>query len=229
MSQASAIKEIYDRKDNLFKLICIFNSSPGSYAHPGFIAKNLPEVVIRVINQKRRTRKQLNKALFRQQGIEAKQFYLDFSKPYLRLALLDGKTLHQLLVYAGIVYYYTNITKIVQKKTLVELQESIGEAAYHFALKKATLLTRLKPRLKNLSPNPKDLPKAMLTAGQRMLEYIFSAQPEALTRRLTLKFDPSWHWNFGHEIPEDEKKQIYTFLHKLLIKEINSDWNLCFT
>lgn len=222
------IRNLYDREDTLFKLVVDFNCRPSSYLHSSYFEGVLTDNVFKSIYQTQRGQSKLNSLLLKKFNLKH-IFYTDFQLPYLRLALLDPATLSQLSFYAGVIYYNSNITKIVEKKTLLSIKEQLGENVYFFAIKKASLFSRIKPQLTSLNPNPSNLYAAVLTAGQRLLEYLFTECPFSLTQRLQLKFPSSYTWNFNRTVSDDEKRNIFAFLSRLLIKEINPNWQTCFT
>lgn len=228
MQFSNTIKEVYNRKDELFSLVCTFNSAPASYLHSSYLQGLLPPEPLEKILSIPRAQTKLNALLLEKFNLK-NAFYTDFSSMYLRLALLDTTTLEELMLYAGIIYYSTNITQIVEKTALIGLKEKIGEKAYFFGVKKAPLFNRVKPQLTTLSPNPSNLYTGMLIAGQRMFEHLFAGDPYSITQRFQLKLPSDYTWNFGRVVTPEEKNSIYSFLHRLLIKEINPNWHLCFT
>lgn len=228
MQTSAVLKEFYQRKDELFSLICHFNAIPAEYLHPSHLEPVIPRSVFGALLSSERGRMKLNELVlqkFKLKGV----FHTDFRSMPLRLALLDPQTLENLVLYAGVIYYSKNIVQVVEKKALLDIKEKIGEAIYMFAVKKAPLFNRVKPQITTLSPNPSNLYLGILAAGQRMLEHLFSSEPISIQQRLQLKFPATYSWNFIRSAPEAEKTNIYTFLHRLLIKEINPNWQLCFT
>ncbi len=82
-----------------------------------------------------RVQEKLSKILLAHFNLEKRPYY-EFEDPRLRIVLLDRSTLNELLVYAGAVIYSERISKVVMKKDVLALKESIGEDMYFFASKK---------------------------------------------------------------------------------------------
>lgn len=228
MQTSAVLKEFYQRKDELFSLICYFNAAPAEYIHPSYLESAFPGAILDALLASERGKRKLNELVlqkFKLKGV----FHTDFRPMHLRLALLDPKTLENLILHAGAIYYSKNIVQVVEKKALLDIKEKIGDAIYTFAVKKAPLFNRVKPQITTLSPNPSNLYLGIIAAGQRMLEYLFSSEPVSVQQRLRLKLPASYSWSFTRNGTEPEKTHIYFFLHRLLTKEINPNWHLCFT
>ncbi len=228
MQISALLKEFYQRKDELFSLICHFNAAPAEYIHPSHLASAIPKAVFDALLASERGKTKLNELVLQKFKLKG-AFHTDFRLLHLRLALLDPQTLANLVLHAGAIYYSKNIVQVVEKKALLDIKEKIGEAIYTFAVKKAPLFNRLKPQITTLSPNPSNLYLGIIAAGQRMLEHLFSSEPASIQQRLQLKLPADYSWSFTRSGTEAERTNIYSFLHRLLIKEINPNWQLCFT
>lgn len=228
MQTSIILKDFYKRKDELFSLICHFNAALSDYIHPSFLEGVLPKDVIVALLSSERGKQKLNHLLMHKFSLKG-VFYTDFRPLHLRLALLEPKTLQDLVLHAGAIYYSKNIVQVVEKNLLLDLKSKIGDEIYMFAVKKAPLFSRVKPQITTLSPNPSNLYLGILAAGQRMLEHLFSSEPASIHQRLQLKLPASYTWSFARSSTEVEKTSIFSFLHRLLIKEINPNWQLCFT
>lgn len=228
MQTSAILRDFYKRKDELFSLICHFNAAPADYLHPSYLEGVLPKGVIDTLLASERGKQKLNQLLMHKFNLKG-FFYTDFRPLHLRLALLDPKTLLDLVLHAGAIYYSKNIVQIVEKNLLLDLKSKIGDDIYMFAVKKAPLFSRVKPQITTLSPNPSNLYLGIIAAGQRMLEHLFSSEPASIHQRLQLKLPANYTWSFTRSGTDIEKTNIFSFLHRLLIKEINPNWQLCFT
>lgn len=225
----SFIKSAIEREDNLFARIYRFNEMVSEYieeSHLEFMPslekywKNLSVVA--------RVQKKLSLFLLKHFKLEGKPFY-QFEDPRLRIALLDSKVLNDLLVYAGAVFYSERISKLILKKDVTDLKESIGDNIYFFASKKASLLTGFAPKIalpEIVAPITK---KSLFEAGKISLEMCLAKEDERLTKRLILKFPKDINWDFGSPVAEEQKTKAWNYLHRILIKEVKPDIQACFT
>lgn len=229
MTTASFIKASIKREDNLFSQVYAFNQLISRYIDESHLFE-FPYLLKYWESLKKITRiqKKLSNLLLKNFKLENKSFY-NFEDPRLRIALLDAKTLKNLLLYAGAVLYSERINKIILKKDLLSLKESIGEDLYFFAAKKASLLIGFVPKIE-LSKNGVAIQKEdLFEAGKECLQLCLAQEDENLTERLILKFSKEITWNFNLPASEEQKTKSWNFLYKILVKEVNSEVKQCFT
>lgn len=227
MNATTFITSAIERDDDLFAQIYGFNQLISKYVEQSHIAQ-FPDLAkywnsLKKIN---RIQKKLSDFLLKYFKLENKSFYR-FEDPRLRIALLDSKTLNNLLLYAGAVLYSERMSKIILKKDLLFLKESIGEDIYFFTTKKASLLTGFAPKV-NLSTETAIDKKALFEGGKECLQMCLAQEEPALTDRLILKFPQNITWNFNSPVSEEQKTKAWNFLYKILIKEVNSEVKRCF-
>jgi hypothetical protein len=215
------------RTDALWHKILSFNAAVPLYVHPSFWHSAVPEpwpaeAILAELRSSARGLRALRRWVMGSVQLE-KSFFFDFREPRRRLALLDPAVLLQLVLYAGITYYASNIAQIVQKQALLALKEAIGDKAYLFAVKKAPLFSKAKPMMTSLNANPSNLYASILLAGQRMLEYVFAQEDPALTQRLVWKFPKSFAWNFNRITSDENRQEVWAFLYRLLTKELDPE------
>ncbi len=229
MTTASFIKSSIKREDNLFAQIYAFNQLISQYVEESHLFA-FPDLLKYWESLKKITRvqKKLSNLLLKYFKLENKSFY-NFEDPRLRIALLDAKTLKNLLLYAGAVLYSERISKIIMKNDLLSLKESIGDDLYFFASKKASLLIGFAPKV-DLSKNSEGiLKKDLFEAGKECLQMCLAQEDTRLTERLILKFPKEITWNFNSPASEEQKTKAWNFLYKILVKEVNSEVKQCFT
>lgn len=227
MTTSTFIKSAIDRDDNLFAQIYDFNQLISKYIEQSHIVQ-FPNVANywEIFKKIGRIQKKLSNLLLKYFKLENKTFY-SFEDPRLRIALLDVKTLNDLLLYAGAVLYSDKINKIILKKDLLSLKESIGEDIYFFATKKASLLIGFAPKMNLVTEKAIDN-KTLFEGGKECLQMCLAQEDQGLTERLILKFPKSVSWNFNSPVSEEQKTKAWNFLYKILIKEVNPEVKRCF-
>lgn len=229
MTFNSFIKTAIGREDKLFVTIYRFNEMVSEYVEKSHILSipNLASQWENLIGVKR-VQEKLSRLLLRHFNLENRPFY-EFEDPRLRIALLDSSTLNELLIYAGAVIYSERISKIVMKKDVMALKESIGDGIYFFAAKKASLLTGFAPKVSMPEEGVAITRDRLFEAGRQCLQMCLVNEDERLLKRLTLKFRSDIEWDFDSEVGEEQKTKAWNYLYKILIKEVKPDIQVCFT
>lgn len=227
MTTSTFIKSAIERDDNLFAQIYNFNQLISKYIEPTHVV-DFPNLAKYWDGFKKikRVQKNLSALLLKYFNLENKTFY-GFEDPRLRIALLDVHTLNNLLLYTGAVLYSERISKIILKKDLLLLKESIGEEIYFFATKKASLLIGFAPKINLITDTPISK-ETLLEAGKETLQICLAQEDPGLTKRLILKFPKNISWNFEVPVSEEQKTKAWNFLYKILIKEVNPEVKRCF-
>lgn len=228
MTFSSFIKSAIARDDNLFTQIYRFNELVSEYIDKSHL-ESFPDLmsIWDSIKNVKRIQKKLSKLLLKYLKLENKSFYA-FEEPRLRIALLDSKTLNDLLVYTGAVIYSELISKIILKNDVVTLKESIGENIYFFATKKASLLIGFAPKISLIRENQAITKSTLFEGGKKCLQLCLAREDEGLLERLILKFPEEIQWDFTSEIVEEQKTKAWNLLYKILIKEVNPEAKKCF-
>lgn len=229
MTSVAFIKAAIAREDGLFNSIYRFNEMISEYVEKShiltipFLANQWEDFV-----PIRRIRERLSRFLLKHFNLENQPFY-GFEDPRLRIALLEGETLNKLLIHAGAIIYSERMSKLIMKKDVTALKESIGEDMYFFASKKASLLTGYAPRI-NLPENTTIITKeALFEVGQQCLQMCLANEDERLLKRLILKFPKEIKWDFQSTDAEEQKTKAWNYLYRILTKEVKPDIQTCFT
>lgn len=229
MTNNTFIKSAISREDKLFAAMYRFNEMVSEYVDKSHILSisylasqwdNLISV--------RRIQGKLSKMLLRHFNLENQSFY-QFEEPRLRIVLLDSSILNDLLIHAGAVIYSERISKVVMKKDVLLLKESIGEDMYFFASKKASLLTGFAPRVVLREEGTAITKETLFEAGRQCLQMCLIHEDERILKRLVLKFGSDIEWDFRSMVAEEQKTKAWNYLHRILVKEVKPDIQVCFT
>lgn len=213
--------------DRLSGLIGEFNFFPLRYLHPSRMEALPHRTLIERLRAAPGTEAPLNRHLLRHFRLEGR-YHFDFSTPALRLALLDQVALERLLLFIGITFEAENLRKKIRRSEITQLQDTIGEDGYRFALKRAPFLPD--PEFHPEIPDPpSDTRVRLLTQGLAYLARVadIPGWPEPVTPRVALKLPSA----LGH-LPAAAGKG--TAPHPLphfltqLIKEATPQWHSLF-
>lgn len=221
------IKQSLEREDSLFKLIYEFNVELGNYVDPSHIKDESLNKFFPLIRSSSKGRRRLSEYLLKQFGFQDKYCY-HFEEPRMRLALVDENTLNKLLQFAGAALFAEHIQKVVMKQKLEAFRTDVGADLYYFISKRALLLKAFMPKLVVAE---KELPakEDIFEAGKLCFEYCFSNDPEELLKRLMLKFPVTVQWQFNRQEGEMYKTACWRYLERILTKEIEPKYSICFS
>jgi hypothetical protein len=120
----------------------------------------------------------------------------------------------------GALFFTEAIKKVVTKQQREQLTSLLGTTIYECILKRASLFMPLLPC--NIAPkfSQPDLPANILEAGQFFQEYCLCNSSEPLLKRFTLKFDPTFTWNFEHRTDPTEQMKLISLCDLLINKEL---------
>ncbi|MGB4876465.1 MAG: SctK family type III secretion system sorting platform protein [Candidatus Competibacter sp.] len=169
-----------------------FNCLPGRYAHDSWFAVLPRGALLLRLRESPRVAQRLSRELLAAWGLEG-HYCFDFSAPSARLALLDGSTLAQLVLYAGLTATAAYVRRAVERDKMAALKQRLGEPALLFALKRAPFLSGVAPLPDALHrASPDAFHQITLLAGLQCLAASLKGQERALRRRLLLKFPQGW-------------------------------------
>lgn len=173
-----------------------FNCLPSRYAHPSWFAALPHGALLLRLRASPRVAGRLSRHLLAEWGL-AGQYCFEFGAGPARLALLDGATLAQLVLYAGLTATAAYVRQTVERDKVAALKRRMGEPAFLFALKRAPFLGGAAvPPVALQRASPDAFYRITLVAGLRCLASGLSGREPALLRRLLLKFPQGWAASF---------------------------------
>jgi hypothetical protein len=155
------------------------------------------------------------------------RWFCDFRVPRHRLALLPPEALDRLAALFGLVQYRREIAMIINREKALALREALGEDAYDFALKRATLL----PQDANSAAEPQTSPleRRIYISGRKALARVLGDAPAELLARLRLTMSPDFLADFDSLPPNSGTAETaWRLLHILVCKEIAPSWHKYF-
>ncbi|MBF0103122.1 MAG: SctK family type III secretion system sorting platform protein [Desulfobacterales bacterium] len=216
-------KTALKQQDELWPLIIQFNLQPVTYIHKNKISIFLKEPLFQTIAQNQRGKKHLSNIILSALKLQ-NSFDFDFSAKEKRFALLDGETLFKLTFYTGAALSASLISKIIERKALLNLKKAIGEDMYRFALKKAPFLIKQSHHFGLEQWETEDFKSQLFERGLKCFSAIFMNVPESTTKRIALKFPTDFTPNFTLSFSMAEQKEAFQILFKILTSEVQGPW-----
>jgi hypothetical protein len=212
--------------DQLASLIHQFNVFPTRYMHPSWWedVMDVQGAVERYIENKR-AEKHLAAYIL---NIIGHKYCYQFQDVAYRIVLLDGPTLEKLVFCLGLTVNARRIKAIVEGPKARLLKNDLGENAYFFAVKRATLFGShtwfwdVAGYASELSRN------RVVQDGRKCIQICLGGAPEAMTKRFELKFEKTAWWDFSGNGQSEDKHRAWSLVRKVLFQEVGPQWKNLF-
>lgn len=224
-SNQSAVKALFRTGGPLLQLVHQFNSAPAVYADPSWLESLVPQELFLRLRATRRGARRLSEILLIQYGLYNDACY-DFETRSWRLALLPAEVLNKLSLYVGLSLQHRQIATLVDRAALSGIKKDIGEQAYTFAIKRAPLLTGKRCKVQCVWSGSGDFGSFSRHLGAAYILSHFCQCPKAVAGRLAFKFPRAVSKLAAQSPPEDNG---WAFLNRILIHEIDSQWQTLFS
>lgn len=220
-----AIKEMFKRDDGLVKLVVAFNASPAGYAHDSWFDDILPAELLHILQRSPRALARLSRLLLDVHDLEGEEAWQAFCHPLWRLALLPPAVISRLTRFGALAFQHKRLAMMVGNAAITKMKRDIGQAAYHFAIKRAPLLVG-NSRGIDLDPDLADnFDRYLRCYGAVYFLSHFQDAPKALAGRLALKFERSHAAMAARFAPQ---KSGWPLFKRILIHEIDPQWQFLF-
>jgi hypothetical protein len=228
MKADAALKTVYKGTHPLSKAIIDFNFDISAYIHKTRMPDTIPSNWLDTFQKSARGKHRLNTLLRTHYGLQS-EYCFDFEATDKRLLLLTADIINRLMLVAGVAYYSDTMALLIEKSKIQALKTAIGEDLYVFALKKVPILFKNRPaiELPDLFVSM-DMLATIISVGKELIESIVSGKSIALIKRFELKFSHDNTWNLTRSVTPQLYTQIWNFLKKLLVCEINPALKVCF-
>ena len=125
--------------DRWAELAVRFNLAPFDYMHDSWLENFANRDLLRALEPHRAAGSRLSRHLLEILNLHDR-FFVDFSEPRSRLALLDSASLENLLLYTGLALRAEEIRKLLDGAQVAKLRKILGAGAFEFAAKQVPLL-----------------------------------------------------------------------------------------
>jgi hypothetical protein len=213
METAAYILGLLRNGGELFSAIYDFNNGMTDYAHGDFFQAALPKELIRHMARSTRYGWKVLERIRGWLGIDDLGCY-DFSEARRWLCLLSAEEVQRVMNYMGGICFAEEIRKVILGRELLKLKRTIGDDAYFFALRSASLILRAEVA-ERFQAAGETLVERVYNTGKTIIEMSLAGVPRAITQRFALKFPKNFGWNFTHEV---ENPQYYFDFVKKVVK-----------
>lgn len=204
-------------KDSLEFSICEFNFLPLRYIHSSWLETVRRGTLLSKFRGCRRTEQRLSRYLLAEFELHG-QYWFDFSDPCKCIALLDGNKLAQLVLYTGLAVNAARIKGTILGKEVLKLRRDLGEDAYLFALKDASLFG-LTSEVASLPRYSKCMLVQAKICGIRCLATVFPEGTPAFTKRMLLKLPVSWCNHFSAlDVTASDRDALLDMVSRIFVK-----------
>jgi hypothetical protein len=225
MTSAVWIKEIVVGRPDLYRSIYDWNLYPHRWIPADRLGQSPAPAVLAALERSSEGRSRLGAHFRRVHGLE--EMLWDFAAPRRRLALLGGVALERLARFAGAVRLAPRLARVIEKEQRRELTSRIGEEAYGYALRRASLLPGPGPVAPEVTiPSP--LASALLPCGWSLLWDCVALEPEALRRRFLLKIPHGVAVGAGAVVTEEVRDRAWDLIAFLTGEVLSREEKQCF-
>lgn len=227
MRDAESLKESRHR----FALAARFNTAPAADLHPDYIPKVVDQNLFRRLAQSSRGSRVLSQWISAEHKLTDDGFWL-FDEPRRRLALISRETLDQLMRYIGAAMHYRELTALIDRDQVREIRSTIGEGAYRFATRRASLMIGSLNEEIAKTQSWKDTgpwPERILAAGADCLSICLAGEPPVLVKRLRLKLPKGMKLENVALVPEPIQARLWNVMRRILEVEIDRELTKCFS
>ena len=212
----------------LFAMMHSFNFHLALHVHPARFEDRIPPAIVQLLFDSRRGERKLTAWVQEHWQLSTQSFW-EFSNPRHRLALISPAQLTDLICYAGAAVHSHVISRAIDRNTKTRFKEALGEGAYHFALKRAPLLSRGIPQDVFADLEADGPPEQRLNyIGLVCVAACFGDSPPALNRRLMLKVQGDAPLDIAAQMEEGQRDRIWSMLKRILFTEVAPELKPCF-
>ena len=209
----------------LFGMMHSFNFHPALHIHPTRF-KQLPRPAYDLLCGSRRGEKKLSAWAVRQWNLPTDKTW-DFADPRRRLVLLPPNQLGDLILYAGAAICSKSISKTIDRATKTQFKNLLGERAFHFAVKRASLINRGMQEIASITEKEQAPEVQLHHAGVNCLVACLEDCPEELHHRLNLKCETDMPFETSR-FNSETQDHAWSMIKRILFTETAPELKSCF-
>ncbi|MBI1247957.1 hypothetical protein GC197_08975 [bacterium] len=221
----AGIPQMLRNHPSLLTKVHDFNCHVARHIHSQRFTQFLPLAILSALCDSRRGERKLSRWAVEQWQLSPEGIW-DFQEPYRRVALLLPTQMDRLIRYLSATVHTAQISRAIDRRTLTQFKEVLGEEAYTFAIKRAPLLSRLVPE--SLQSSTGIEPERMLDSGLACLGMLLADCPAELIRRTTLKLEENQSIEPIRDADSDTRQRLWSLVKRLTLTEISPEFAPCF-
>jgi hypothetical protein len=211
METVAYISDLLRSNMRLFSAIYDFNNGMIDYMHGDFVPGILSEKFVKPLMQSTYRGKFLE--YIRQLlGIENQGWY-NFSDPRYFLCLLSAEEIHRIICYIGGICFSEQIRKIIWGRELIKIKGTIGNDAYLFSIRSASLMLKAEAA-ESFRTEGSTLVESIFNTGKTIIEMGLAGIPQEIAQRFILKFPKNFGWEFNQRV--NDPQYYFEFIKKVV-------------
>ncbi|MDR1435154.1 MAG: Yop proteins translocation protein K [Puniceicoccales bacterium] len=221
METATYISNLWHSDGPLFSVIYEFNNGMAAYAHSDFFPETVEKKAIQLIAQSPTYGGKILEYVRHLLEIDNLGWY-NFSEKRYGLCLLSADEIQRIICYIGGICFSEQIRKIILGRELLKLKHVMGNDAYLFSLRSASLMIRADVA-ERFQAEGKTLVERVWNTGKSIIEMSLAGLPREIAQRFTLKFPRNFGWNFAHRV--DNPGHYFDFVRKVVKRALRGSDN----
>jgi hypothetical protein len=217
METRAYILNLWHNDGPLFSAIYEFNNGMVGYAHSDFFPETVEKKAIRCIVQSPGYGGKILEYVRHLLKIDNLGWY-NFSEKRYGLCLLSADEIQKIICYMGGICFSEQIRKIILGRELLKLKRVMGDDAYLFSLRTASLMIGA-DAAGRLQAEGKTLVERVWNTGKSIIEMSLAGLPREIAQRFALKFPRNFGWNFAHRV--DNPQYYFDFVRKVIKRALS--------
>lgn len=215
------------RNPLLFRLVRRFNTRLACDLHPSWLAAPVgPTLWGRLVRSDRGAR--WLESWARTRFALAEAGWWDFAEPRLRVALLPPAALDRLVTFTGAALLRKQVAGAIQRDAVARLREGLGDEAYAFATKRASVLVRVTPPECERIVLDDSPARQLREVGLRALATCLTGSPAEVRTRLSLKLPREGGVLEAAPLAGGEPGALFALVRRIIGAEVAPELSPCF-
>ena len=216
MKTAEYISHLLRNNIDVFSAIYRFNNEMLQYMHQDFTPEASLTVGLQPLFDSPKACGQALAYVRKLLGINNLGCY-DFSETRYFLCLLSAEEIQRIICYVGGICFSERIRKIILARELLKLKQVMGNDAYQFSLRSASIFIK-ENMAESFRAEGSNLLECVLNTGKLVIEMSLAGAPKEILERFRLKFAKNFGWNFSHRA--ENPQYYFEFIKKVARRAI---------
>jgi hypothetical protein len=192
METVAYISNLLHENTDIFPAIYDFNNGMLDYMHGDFIPE--ARAIMKPLLESPKARGKALAHVRKLLGIDNLGWY-NFSETRYFLCLLSAEEIHRIICYMGGICFSEQIRKIIWGRELLKIKRTIGNDAYLFSIRSASLMLKAEVAA-SFRTEGSTLIENIFNTGKTIIEMGLVGIPQEIVQRFVLKFPKNFGWNF---------------------------------
>ncbi|MDR3317318.1 MAG: SctK family type III secretion system sorting platform protein [Puniceicoccales bacterium] len=225
METTTYISDLLRNNMHLFAAIYDFNNGMVKYMHADFFPEMFSKQLLRTFTQSPKYCGEILAYIRRWLNMDNLGCY-NFSEQRYWLCLFSPEEIQRIIGHIGGICFAEQIRKIILGRELLKLKHAIGNDAYLFSIRSASLILRTEVA-ERFQLEGENFVERVYNTGKAIIEMSLAGIPRELTQRFALKFPKNFGWNFTRKV--ENPQYYFDFIRKVVKRVLNESDNIAVT